>query len=112
MNIKESTVGNAHVLELKGELLGGPDMAEFSTKIKSLLAGGKKNLVVDLSKVTYVNSSGIGMLIAGYTSAKTAGGSLKIAGAEKSISNTFVLTTLVKVFETHDTAAEAAASFK
>ncbi|MBC8043094.1 MAG: STAS domain-containing protein [Rhizobacter sp.] len=111
MYLKESERNNVIILELRGDLLGGDDVSEFKTKVKSLADGGKKNLVLDLSKVTYINSSGIGMLVAGMTTVTQAGGKLKMAGLEKNIKNIFTITNLVKVFEVFDTTDAAAASF-
>ncbi|MCS6988521.1 MAG: STAS domain-containing protein [Chloroherpetonaceae bacterium] len=111
MKYGESEKGGVAILHLKGDLLGGPDIAEFKNKIKSLLDAGKKNILIDMADVTYVNSSGIGMLIAGMTSVAQAGGKFKICNVEKNIKNVFVITNLIRVFETFNSIDEAIASF-
>jgi anti-sigma B factor antagonist len=111
MKLKESQQGSVTVLHLKGDLLGGTDIQEFKDKLKSLLDGDKKNILLDLADVTYINSSGIGMLIAGMTTVVQAGGKYKVANIEKNIKNVFVITNLIKVFETFDSLDKAVASF-
>jgi anti-sigma B factor antagonist len=111
MKLKESQKGSVTVLHLKGDLLGGTDIQEFKDKLKSLLDGDKKNILLDLADVTYINSSGIGMLIAGMTTVVQAGGKYKVANIEKNIKNVFVITNLIKVFETFDSLDKAVASF-
>jgi anti-sigma B factor antagonist len=111
MKYSESEKNGVMILHLKGDLLGGSDIAEFKEKLKLLLDAGKKHLLVDMSGVTYVNSSGIGMLISGMTTIVQAGGKFKICNIEKNIKNVFVITNLIKVFDTFNTIDEAIATF-
>ncbi len=111
MKYTESEKNGVVILHLKGDLLGGSDIAEFKQKLKSLLDASKKNILIDMSDVTYVNSSGIGMLISGMTTVVQAGGKFKICNIEKNIKNVFVITNLVKVFDTFNTVDEALATF-
>lgn len=111
MKYSESEKNGVMILHLKGDLLGGSDIAEFKEKLKLLLDAGKKHVLIDMSDVTYVNSSGIGMLISGMTTVVQAGGKFKICGIEKNIKNVFVITNLIKVFETFNTIDEAVATF-
>ena len=111
MKYKESEKSGVTILHLKGDLLGGSDIAEFKEKVKSLLNSDKKNILIDMSDVTYVNSSGIGMLISGFTTAVQSNGKFKLTNIEKNIKNVFVITNLVKVFETFSSIDEAIGSF-
>lgn len=111
MKCSESEKNGVTILHLKGDLLGGPDIQEFKEKLKSLLAAGKKNILIDMGNVTYVNSAGIGMLISGMTTVVQAGGKFKICNVEKNIKHVFVITNLVKVFDTFNTIDEAIATF-
>ncbi|NBB87125.1 MAG: STAS domain-containing protein [Bacteroidetes bacterium] len=65
---------NAVVLKLKGNVMGGPDGAKLHDQLRDLRDDGKKNVVVDLSRVKFMNSSGLGMLISGMTSMRNEGG--------------------------------------
>ncbi len=101
----------AVVIELKGDIMGGPKEEEFKSSLRKLLDEGKKNLIVDLGETLFMNSSGLGMLIAGYTTVKNAGGNLKLANATEKIQSLLVITKLVSVFENFNSVDEAVKSF-
>ncbi|MCS7082098.1 MAG: STAS domain-containing protein [Bacteroidetes bacterium] len=102
---------NAIVIELKGDVLGGPDGAKLIEKLHELRDQGKKNIVVDLGKVRFMNSSGLGMLIAALTTMRNAGGDLKIARATERIQSLLVVTKLITIFEHYASVEEAVASY-
>ena len=81
-------------------------------KLLNLTDAQKKNVVVDLSGVDIMNSSGLGMLIKGASTMKNAGGGLKIARASEKILELIKITKLTGILPTYNTVAEAAASFK
>lgn len=111
MKISEETKGDVIVLRMNGKLMGGPDADAFQKQIKDLVARGKKQLVVDMSQVSWVNSTGLGILIAGYSTVKNAGGVLKLVGVNKRIDQIFMVTKLHTIFETFDEESQALASF-
>ncbi len=80
MKTKVNERYEAVVIELKGNVMGGEDTKEFNDLLHKLIDEGKKNIVVDLSDVKFMNSSGLGMLIGGLTTMKKAGGNLKLPG--------------------------------
>lgn len=112
MRIKTSEKYNAVVIELKGNVIGGPEAAEFSQLLHNYLDEGKKNIVVDLGGVKFMNSSGLGMLISGFTTMKNGGGSLKLAKATEKINSLLVITKLITIFENFDSVDEAIKSFE
>jgi len=71
---------NTAILTLKGKAMGGPSATKFMDEIKSLIEQGKTNVIADLSKVSFMNSSGLGILITSLTSLRKAGADLKICG--------------------------------
>lgn len=101
---------NAVVIQLKGDVLGGPDGAKLLEKLHELRNQGKKNIVVDLGKVRFMNSSGLGMLIAALTTMRNAG-DLKIARAADRIQSLLIVTKLITVFEHYESVEEAVASY-
>ncbi len=111
MKVKTHEKYNAVVLEIKGNVMGGPEAAEFQEMIKNLVNEGKKNIVIDLGDVKFMNSSGLGMLISGYTSIKNAGGEFKLANATEKIQSLFVMTKLITIFENYDSVDEAVNAF-
>jgi anti-sigma B factor antagonist len=111
MKIKTREQYSAAILELKGNVMGGPDAEEFSKLLHSLLEQGKNNVVVDLSNVKFMNSSGLGMLISGFTTMKNGGGLLKLANATDKINSLLVITKLITIFEHFDSVENAVKSF-
>ncbi|MBK8945534.1 MAG: STAS domain-containing protein [Ignavibacteriae bacterium] len=111
MRIKTSEKYSAVVIELKGNVIGGPEAEEFSKLLHSYLDEDKKNVVVDLSSVKFMNSSGLGMLISGFTTMKNGGGSLKLARATEKINSLLVITKLITIFDNFDSVDEAVKSF-
>lgn len=112
MTIKEEIRDNVALLFLKGNMMGGPESMEVHEKIKSLIGDNLLKVVIDLSKVKWMNSSGPGALMASMTSLKNSGGELKISGATEKIKNLFMITKLLTIFDTYETADRAVASFK
>ena len=111
MRIKTSEKYSAVVVELKGNVIGGPDSEEFSKLLHGFLDDDKKNVVVDLSSVKFMNSSGLGMLISGFTTMKNGDGSLKLANATDKINSLLVITKLITIFENFSSVDEAVKSF-
>lgn len=99
MKTKVSEKYNAVVIELKGNVMGGPEAQEFSDLLHKLIDEGKKNVVIDLSSVKFMNSSGLGMLISGFTTMKNGGGSLKLAKATEKINSLLVITKLITILK-------------
>lgn len=103
---------HAAVFEIRGRFLGSIDGKEFKTSLNDLLAAGKSHVVVDLSRTDFMDSSGIGVLIGGLTSARRAGGDMRLAGMTKRIRNLFLITKLLgSVFDDYDNQKAALDSF-
>lgn len=100
------------LIELKGNVMGGPDATSLNEELHKLIDAGKSKIVVDLGEVKFMNSSGLGMLIGALSTVRNAGGDLKLARATEKIQSLLVVTKLVRVFEHHDTVNEALDSFK
>jgi anti-sigma B factor antagonist len=111
MKFNTSEVYNAAVFAFKGKLMGGPEAQEFHDKLDEFLKAGKKNIVVDLGDVKFVNSSGLGNIVRGFSTVKDAGGQMKLAGATEKIDGLLSITKLNSVFEQYRTVEEAAKSF-
>ncbi len=112
MQLKEKVEGDVAVLTLKGDLLGEPDTSHLRDKIHSLVNDQMKKIVVDLGSVNYMNSSGLGALISSLTTMRNAGGDLRLARVGGKVQNLFVMTQLVKVFDTYESVERALVSFQ
>lgn len=111
MSIQEKQIGSVTVVTVRGNLMGGKGTQAVHEKIKGHIEDGSKMIVVDLSRIKWLNSQGLGMLMACLTTIRNNGGDLKIAGAAERVQNVFMVTKLVRVFETYDTVREAIESF-
>ena len=111
MSFKISERYNCVVIEFKGNVMGGPDALTLNEKLHELIDQGKKNAVVDLSRVKFMNSSGLGMLIGALTTMRNAGGDLRIANATDKIESLLMITKLITVFQHFRSLEEAVESF-
>lgn len=99
------------VVLLHGNVLGGADGLEFSRAIGDLVRDGGLRVVIDLSDVPLMNSSGLGMLVGASASLRKAGGMLAVAGANEKIQGLFKMTRLDSVFASYPTREEALAAY-
>ena len=111
MKIKVNEQYNAVVIELKGNVMGGEDTKDFNDLLHKLIDEGKKNIIVDLADVKFMNSSGLGMLIGGLTTVKRDEGHLKLARVTDKIESLLIITKLITIFESYETVEEAVNSF-
>ena len=111
MKLSTRDVDGITVIELEGSVLGGPDATALSEVLHKLVEKRKKNVLLDLSGVQSMNSSGLSMLIAALQAMRNAGGDLKLAAASKKIESLLVITKLSTVFELHPTVKKAIGSF-
>ena len=100
------------VIELSGNVLGGPDAGSLNNQLRTLLESKKHKVIVDLADVQFINSSGLGMLIGGLTTMKNGGGELKLARASEKIKHLLDMTKLSGVFDVHDSVPSAIDAFR
>ena len=100
---------DTHVIELGGEvdLYTAP---EFKERMVQVIEDGKKHIVVDLSKATFIDSTTLGVLVGGVKRLRPAGGSLAIVCADQNICKIFEITGLDRVFPIHGSREEALAA--
>ena len=112
MQIAERTVGNVVILDLSGPITvnKGADQ-EFKDKINSLVHQGNKNILANMAGVTMVDSSGLGEIVAAYTTVSKAGGSMKLVNLTKRLHDLLSITKLLTVFDTYDSEPEALRNF-
>jgi anti-sigma B factor antagonist len=112
MKLTDRLAGDVVVLEPKGKIMGGPDAALLHDKLHDFIDQNKKKVVIDLSKVEWMNSTGLGILISGLTTMRNNGGELKLAGITEKIESLLTITKLITVFESYDNVDLAIKSFK
>lgn len=111
MKIKRDDKDEVTVLRVEGKIMGGPDAETFHNLVKGLLAEGRTKVVLDLGKVSWVNSTGLGILISGHSTIQQNGGAMRLVGVNKRIDQIFMVTKLHTIFQSFETEAEALASF-
>ena len=109
IKIRES--GQVTILGISGKLMGGTDADTFRDLIHQLIESGKKRVLVDLASVKWVNSTGVGILITGYTTMRRNKGDMKLLNVSNKIQSILYVTKLNLIFECFDDQDEAIASF-
>ena len=110
MKFDDQLEGNAVIFDVSGKIMGGEEATMFHGKIHEYINRNKKNVVVDLAKVDWINSVGLGMLISALTTVKNSGGRLVLANITR-IESILSITRLISVFEHYDSREEAVKSF-
>jgi anti-sigma B factor antagonist len=112
MTIQERAVGSVTVLDCDGKLVLGDGDALLKDKVHSLIFQGRKQLLLNMGGVSYVDSSGLGALVAASMTAKNNGGQIRLVNLTKRLHDLLVISKLVNVFENYDNEADALRSFQ
>lgn len=114
MTIKATTreTQEATIVDISGRITLGEGSALLRDTVRDLLAKGQKRILLNLGDVSYIDSSGIGELVSGFTTVKNQGGELKLLNLTKKVHDLLQITKLYTVFEVHSDEATALQSFK
>ena len=112
MQIEERIVGDVTILDLKGKMTLGEGDELLKDKINSLLQQDKKQLLLNLENVPYIDSAGLGEIVRTYTTVSRQGGKLKLLNLTKRIQDLLAITKLLTVFDTYDSESDAIKSYK
>jgi anti-sigma B factor antagonist len=111
MHIAERQVGDVTLVELEGRLVLFEGDAELRQCVDQLVAKGRRKLIINLQNVNYIDSAGIGMLIAKYLSVRRQGGDVKLLHLSSRSHHVMDITRLLSVFETFDSEDAAIQSY-
>jgi anti-sigma B factor antagonist len=111
LDIEQSEREGIVLLNLNGRLIVGEPVTELRAKIASLSDSGQNNVVLNFTGVDYIDSTGLGGMVIGYTTLKKAGGALKLVGLNRRNLELLLLTKLSGVFETFEDDQTAVNSF-
>jgi anti-sigma B factor antagonist len=111
LRMTDRNVDGIDVLDIDGRIVLGEESNAFREKVKSLLAAGKKKIVLNLANVGYIDSAGLGTLVATFHSARSQGATLKMAHLGAKFKEVLQVTKLLTVFDTYDSEAAAIESF-
>lgn len=112
LEIKERRINNVLILDIAGKLRLGEGSAEFHTAIRKLAEGGEKSILVNLANVSYIDSSGLGELVAGYVALQKSGGELKLLHLTSRVRELMIMTKLLTIFDVYESEPEAVNSFE
>ena len=112
LEVNERQAGDVTILDMNGSVRMGEGAISLRNSIRGLVDQGKKKFLLNLNGVKNIDSSGIGELIANYTTVSRDGGQLKLLNLTEKIQNLLVITKLLTVFDSYDNEAEALNSFK
>ena len=111
MTIQERVVGSVTVLDLDGKMVLGDGDTLLKDKIHSLVFQERQNIVLNLGRVSYMDSSGLGALVASFVTAKNNGGQVKLLNLTGRLQDLLAIAKLLTVFDTFDSEADAVRSF-
>jgi anti-sigma B factor antagonist len=111
VRMTNSEVDGVSVVALDGQIVLGEESNSLREKLKSLIAQGKKKIVLNMANIKYIDSAGVGALVAGHISAQTQGASLRLCHLGRKFHEVLQITKLLTVFDVYDTEVAAVSSF-
>jgi anti-sigma B factor antagonist len=104
-------VGDVSVMDVSGRITLGEGSSTLRDALRELVTKGQKKILLNLGEVTYIDSSGIGELVSGFTTVTNNGGQLKLLNLTKRVKDLLQITKLYTVFDVHETEVSAIRSF-
>ncbi|MGH9604807.1 MAG: STAS domain-containing protein [Terracidiphilus sp.] len=112
LTIASREVDGVTVLDLSGRITLGEGSVQLRDAIRDLIGKGRKDILLNLGDVNYIDSSGLGELVSAYTTARNQGARLKLLKLTKKVHDLLQLTKLYTVFDIYDDEASAIGSYK
>lgn len=111
LRMTEREVSGVTVVDLDGRIVLGEESNSFRERVKGLLANNHRKIVLNMSNVTYIDSAGLGTLVATFHSARSQGATLKLCNLGAKFKEVLQVTKLMTVFDVYDNEATAVQSF-
>ncbi len=111
MTIEQRSVGSVVVLDLHGKLVLGDGSGLLKDKVNSVVLQGQKQILLNLGGISYMDSAGLGELVASHTTVTRAEGQVKVANLTKRVSDLLAITKVLTVFDVHETEDAALNAF-
>jgi anti-sigma B factor antagonist len=112
LKLTRRTVDGILAIECNGRIVFGEESALLRDEVKKAIADGQKRIVLNLHEVNYIDSGGLGTLVALHTTALSAGGTIKLANLTRRVGDLLQLTKLLTVFEVHNSEYDALEAFR
>jgi len=111
LKLKTRTVDGVTIVDCEGRIVFGDESSDLRDKVRKLIEQNNR-ILLNLADVSYIDSGGLGTLVALYTTARNAGGAIKLVNLTQRVDDLLQVTKLLTVFEVFDNEIEAVASFK
>jgi len=111
LKIKTREVSHVTILDIEGRIVLGDEIGDLRDAVRSLVAEGKKKIILNLAGVDYIDSSGVGELVGSFTTVRNAGGELKLLNLTQKVQDVLHVTKLYTVFDIKDDEFTAVKSF-
>jgi len=111
LKMTEREVDGVSVVALDGRIVLGEESNALREKVKSMIAAGKKKIILNMDNITFIDSAGLGTLVAAHHSVKSQGASMRLCHLGSKFQEVLQITKLLTVFDVYNTEAEAVASF-
>ncbi len=112
LKLAKRTVDGILAFECNGRIVFGDESGLLREQVKGAIADGQKRIVLNLAEVNYIDSGGLGTLVALHTTAHNAGGTIKLASLTKRVGDLLQVTKLLTVFEVYPSEYEALEAFR
>ena len=112
LKLTKRTVDGILAFECNGRIVFGEESALLRDEVKQAVANGQKRIVLNLSEINYIDSGGLGTLVALHTTAHNAGGAIKLANLTRRVGDLLQVTKLLTVFEVHTSEYDALEAFR
>lgn len=111
VTFETKVAGNVCVLTPHGKIVIGEEVTALREKIKELLKDGTRNVLFNLSDISYIDSTGVGALVGSFTTIRNQGGQMKLANLSQRVQDILLITKLLTVFDVFDSEAAGVKSF-
>ena len=112
LKMTDREVDGITVVSMDGRIVLGEESNALRERVRGMLGAKKTKIILDMGNVTYIDSAGLGTLVATYHSARQQGATMKLVNLGQKFKEVLQVTKLLTVFEVHDTEAAAVSSFK
>lgn len=112
LKLNKRTVDGILAIGCSGRIVFGEESSLLRDELKKAIADGNKRIVLNLGETSYIDSGGLGTLVALHTTAHNAGGTIKLANLTKRVGDLLQVTKLLTVFEVHDSEYDALEAFR
>ena len=111
VSFQTKNMGDVCIVSPEGKIVIGDEVGQLREKIKELLEGGNKNILINLANVSYIDSTGVGALVGSFTTIRNQGGQMKLSNLSQRVRDILLVTKLLTVFDVYENETEGTKSF-